>query len=152
MPPAGDVGGDDERRPADQGAVDLPRIDPHLELARRNRSARLRVDRDVHRLTVWNVDHETGLEPFPADDDGRQHSSPRCYVAFGQGVSHLLLSSGGNVQGREDAAERVVTHVVALLIPTPVRRRDPVPGREVTQLLGVRHPTDRARSPRNLRG
>jgi len=27
-----------------------------------------------------------------------------------------------------------------------------VPGREVTQLLGISHPVDRASSPRNLRG
>ncbi len=141
VPPARNVGGHGERRAPHENTVDLSRIDPHLELACRDRRARLRVDRDVHRLAVRNVDHETGLGSVPADDDGRQHPPPRRQFALGQGAPHLVLRCGGNVERCEDAAERVVAHVVTPLVPTLIRRRNPVPGREITQLLGVRHPS-----------
>lgn len=129
MPPRGYVGGDGESRATDQGAIDLSRVDPHVELPRRDLVAGFGDDRDGDGVAVRHVDDEACLGALHSDDDRWQYTPPRRQFTLFQRILDLDVGVGRDIHRREDGAQCLVPDLVTLLVPSLVRRRHAVPGR-----------------------
>ena len=129
-----------ERRPPGEHTVDVPRLNPHVELCRGERVPRFRSDADRHRIAVRNVHSECRVIPLGDNGDRGQERPPWSDVEFCQGLLDFGVGACRDVERCEHRNQRVPRYLVILLIPTGVADAHSAAlcelGQPVTHLIG----------------